>query len=269
MHAVHKNKQGKRKYLYIIVILVAIIVLDPFSVLGFVRGITSTLFLPFNHIGQNLGESFGDSFDVVLHMGDMHRDNQRLIQENQDLRAELMYLTDIKNENNILRTELGLLPRKDFELIYAEVVVRDSLGGDQWVMINVGAENGVKKDMAVIVGAGVFVGYIDTVDQKISRVRLITHPESVVNVVNADSGAEAISRGRYGLSVVVEDIKKGDKVQDGDMFVTSQIGNKFPRGFSVGVAQNVALSNDDLFQRANIIPLVSLDDIRFVSVVKK
>ncbi len=269
MHAVHKNTHKKRKYLFVIVVLGIVLITDPFNILSVLRGTVATLFLPINHITQHIGVSVGRSFDIVVHMGDMYAQNQKLAQENQQLRAQIMQLTDVQKENVALRKEYDLSPRDDFTLIAAEVVVRDALGGDHWVMINRGTKDGVAEDMAVIVGEGIFVGYTDAVDYATARVRLLTHPKSVVNVVNANSGAEALSRGQHGLSIVVEDIKKGDAVHDGDVFVTSQIGNKFARGFSVGTAQNVALSEDDLFQSANIIPLASLSDIRFVSVVKK
>lgn len=269
MHAVHKNTQKKRIYLYIIVFFGVIIIINPFNILGSVRGVASTLFLPVNGVGQGFGTSVRDALGVVVHMGDMHEENQVLLQENQHLRAEIAQLLDMRGENDVLRKELGLAQRGKFDLVHAEVVVRDSVGGDQWIMINKGVDDGIQKDMAVVVDEDIFVGYIDTIDKNTSRVRLLTHPESVVNVVNAKSGAEAISRGQHGLSVVVEDIKKGDEVHDGDMFVTSQIGNKFPRGLSVGTAQNISLSHDDLFQSANIIPMTQLDKIRFVSVIKK
>ena len=269
MHVVHKNRQKKKIFIYIVLIVGVLILWNPFNFLGFLRGVTTTLFLPVNGFGQKVGFSLKENFEVVLHMGDLHEENQMLVRENQELRASLAAFSDVKNENEILRHEAGLSPRDQFDLVQAEVVVRDSLGGDQWVMINKGSRDDITKDMAVVVEGKIFVGYVDLVDYDTSRVRLLTHPDSVVNVANAESGAEAISHGHHGLSVVVKDIKKGDEVKNGDMFVTSQISNRFPRGLGVGTAQNVAISGDELFQSANIMPLVDLGKIHFVSIIKK
>lgn len=267
MQAIHTKKRTKKRYFYILFII-ALIFINPFNIFGPIRSGFSFLFLPLSSFGQNVGAYARNSFAMVFRVGDLHYDNQRLTQEVRQLAAENAQFDDLKNENAKLRTALDLLPRKDFDLIGAEVILRDSLGGDQWIMINKGTHDGIAKDMAVIIDAGTFVGYVDEVDALNAQVRLLTHPESVINVVDAKSNAEAIAHGHHGLSLIVEDIKKDDHVENGDMFVTSQIGHKFPRGLSVGVAQNVTSSDDQLFQSARIIPLAPLEDIRFVFVIK-
>lgn len=269
MHSVHKFKRKKNRYIYIIVIGVALLILNPFNIIGTLRSFGAIAFVPFGNFGSGIGSSAKDAFSIVLHMSDMNQQNQLLSQEVQQLRAQIAMFSDVQNENDVLRSELQLLPRNNFDLVYAEAIARDVLGGDQWIMINKGSNDGITNDMAVIVQDSIFVGYIDSVDQSVSRVRLLTHPESVINVVDSRSGAEAIARGYHGLSLVVEDIKKEDQVENGDVFVTSQIGNRFPRGLSVGTAQNVSLTEDDLFQSAIITPIVPLDSFRFVAVIKK
>lgn len=267
MQAIHIKKRAKNRYFFIAAIVI-IIFINPFNLFGFVHSGFSVIFAPVSIFAQNVGTFAHSSFGMVFHVGDLHADNQRLTQEMRQLVAQNAMLGDLENENAQLRNELDLLPREKFDLVGAEVVLRDAIGGDQWIMINKGSHDGIAKDMAVIIDEGIFVGYIDNVDASSSRVRLLTHPESVVNVVDVENNAEAIARGHHGLSLLVEDIEKDDRVENGDMFVTSQIGNRFPRGLSVGTAQNVQLSDDQLFQGAHIMPLAPLGDVRFVFVIK-
>lgn len=269
MQSIHAHRRKKNKYIYIIIIIVALTIINPFNFLGSARSVFSVVFSPLSSVGHGISLYVRDSLGMVVDMGSLYEKNQELEQEIARLRAENATLADIKKENDLLRSDLALLPKDKHELIGAEVVLRDSLGGDQWIMIDKGSHHDVERDMAVIVGDSIFVGYIDDVDIATARVRLLTHPDSVVNVVSVEGGAEAISHGHHGLSVIVEDIKKDDQVKNGDMFVTSQIGNKLPRGLSVGTAQNISSSPDQLFQSAHIAPLTSLGDIRFVFVVKK
>lgn len=268
-YTTHKPSYKKAKYVFAVVVAIVVMIINPFDVMGHVRHAIATVFVPLNHIGRSIGMLATRAVDVVTHIGTMSADNQRLLEENANLKAQIAGCTDTKKENATLREQMQLSVRDTFQTVSAQVVVRDTLGGNQWMMIDRGRDAGIGEHMAVVTGDSVFVGYIDHVDATTARVRLLTHPESVVNIVDAESGAEAIARGQHGLSVVVEDMQKGDAVRNGDTFVTSNIGTKFPRGLGVGTVQNVTLSEDHLFQSAHIMPFAPLETVRFVSVIIK
>jgi len=267
MQSIHKKKQKKNIFIFIAIVVVFIIV-NPFDMFGSVRSIIMVPFAPLTHLGTNIGAYFFDKSNMILHIGTLYQQNQELSSNVRQLESKNSMLVDVKNENDLLRQNLSLLPREQFNFVGADVVLRDPLGGDQWVTINRGKQDGIEVGMVAVVDEGVFVGHVDEIDRTTARIKLITHPESVVNVVSARTGAEAIAYGEHGLSVVVEDIKKDDDVVDGDVFITSDIGNMFPRGLSVGTVQNMTTSTNNLFQRANIVPLVSLNDLRFVFIIK-
>lgn len=254
--------------MYIVIIFLGMIA-NPFGVMTKIRSGVMVILSPLSNIGYGVGVKYRSAVGLIADMGNLYAQNQELRATVRRLESENAYSMDIKKENQFLRTELDLLPREEYALIGADVIARDSLGGSQWVMIDKGREQGIEENMAVIVDDRVFVGYIDDVNQTVSRVRLITHPDSVVNVVGAKGGSEAIMRGNHGLSAVVEDIKKDDVVENGEMFITSSIGARFPRGLSVGHVQNVSTTEDQLFQKATIIPLVDLGDLRTLFVIKK
>jgi rod shape-determining protein MreC len=268
MDVVHKRKRKKNVYYFVIVIVVVILIVNPFNIVGFLRSFTAEMIMPLKNSGQSFGRTINSSFSVFFNIRDVSDQNQELLQKNQELESQVAQIQDLKRENDHLRNEIGLLPRDAYEIISTEVVIRDNVGGNHWVMVNKGTRDGVEENMAAIVGESVFVGYVDMVDHDVSRIRLLTHPDSVITVVDAKSGAEAVARGRHGLSIIVEDIKKGAEVNNGNMFITSQVGNRFPRGLSVGTGQNISLSEDGLFQSANIIPAADLDSLHFVSIIK-
>jgi len=267
MQVLHKKKRNKNIIFYIIFFLI-FIVINPFNILGFVRNIIMIPFVPVVHQGSAAGSYISDKIDMIFSIGTLYRDNQNLRGAVRQLEAKNAMLTDIKNENDELRSELELLPRDKFKFIGGDVVLRDSLGGNQWVMINRGKKDGVAVGKAVVVGENVLVGVIDEVDNGTARVRLITHPESAINVETARTGAQAIILGSHGLSIAVEDIKMDDDVINGDVFVTSDIGNSFPRGLNIGTVQNILPSTDQLFQKATILPSAPLDKLQHVFVIK-
>jgi len=218
--------------------------------------------------GSVAGSYISDKVDMIFSIGALYRNNQDLQNKAQQLEAKNAMLKDIKNENDKLRNALELLPRDKFEFIGGDVVLRDSLGGNQWIMINRGKRDGVSVGKAVVVNENVLVGIVDEVDSATARIKLITHPDSVINVATARTNAQAIILGLHGLSIAVEDIKMDDDVVNGDVFVTSDIGNSFPRGLSIGTVQNIVSSIDQLFQNATILPSASLEDLQYVFVIK-
>ncbi len=267
MQVIHKKKKKRNIVIYSIIFVVFIVV-NPFNIFGFIRNIIIVPFEPILQQGSNVGVYISDKIDMIFSIGTLYRDNQNLENRVQQLEAQNAMLTDVKNENNELRNALELLPRDEFKFIGGDVILRDSLGGNQWIVINRGKKDGIAIGKAVVVGKSILVGIVDEVDKTTSRIRLITHPESAINVISARTGAQAIILGSHGLSVSVEDIKMDDDVINGDVFITSDIGNSFPRGLTVGTVQNIVPSTDQLFQKATLVPSVSLNNLHHVFVIK-
>ncbi len=267
MHSFHKDKTKKR-FLFAIVILLIFILINPFGIFDFVRAVTLVPLTSLARAGFGSGSYVSERIAMFANIGNLYRENQELAKQLREYKSYKAQLSDIRNENEQLRKELALLPRTHYALVGAEVVLRDPVGGDQWIMVNRGKKDGIEDGMAVIVDGGILIGVIDEINHATSRVRLITHPDSVVNVATERTGAEAIAYGKHGLSVVAEDIKKDDDVREGDVFVTSHIGDNFPRGLSVGTAHDIVPSSDNLFKTAQIIPLAPLHDLHFVFIIK-
>ncbi len=267
MQSLHKNKKKKKIFIYIIIIIL-LIAINPFNMFGFVRSVIMVPLEPLIKMGFGTGSRLSHQMHMIFSIGTLYRQNQELHSRVRQLESENAYLIDVKNENEILRKNVNLLPQGKFELMGAEVVLRNPVGGDQWIVINRGKMDGVEIGNSVIVDEGVFVGHVDEVDHTTARVQLVTNPESIINVVTARSGAQAIAYGNHGISIIVEDIKKNDDVVEGDMFITSDVGNKYTSGLSVGRVQSITTAENNLFQIANVLPLVALDELRFVFIVK-
>jgi rod shape-determining protein MreC len=261
------EKRSSFKIIVVFSLAIFFMVLNPYNFFAPVRSFFSSIFMPLIQVGYLSGNKVGDFLDTLKSIGTLKQDNENLNEENLELKFKINELKDIANENEQLRKELDIETRKDLNLLGAEVVFKDISGKNGWIEIDRGSADGLAKDMPIVVGGKNLVGFVDEVFTNYSRVRLINHPESVVNVVTIESNVEAIAKGEYGISVVVEKINQDAKVEPGMTFVTSQISGKFPRGLSVGVVQNVSSSQGGLFKNARIMSLVDFSKIRFVFVV--
>jgi len=113
-------------------------------------------------------------------------------------------------------------------------VVTSRLGGQSRVMlVDRGASDGVRPDMAVVAWGGA-VGRVVSVERGFARVRLLSDPNSGASGVIVRSRAEGMIVGRGTEPMEMIYVPKYADVVVGDRVVTSGLDGVFPRGFGLG-----------------------------------
>jgi rod shape-determining protein MreC len=174
--------------------------------------------------------------DVVHFFRDVHADtveNVKLRREVTRLSGEYERTRELAQENTRLRRLLGM--REDLvpKSIGASVVT-SRLGGQSRVMlVDRGASDGVRPDMAVVAWGGA-VGRVVSVERAFARVRLLTDPNSGASGVIVRSRAEGMIVGRGTEPMEMIYVPKYADVVVGDRVVTSGLDGVFPRGFGLG-----------------------------------
>ncbi|HLC95066.1 MAG TPA: rod shape-determining protein MreC, partial [Patescibacteria group bacterium] len=224
-----------------------------------IRASLMTITVPIQKVFSVVAFEIGDGFHFFSSIGELKNENERLEKERLRLFAENALLTDIKNENEELRKQLGLLPRETFVLKASAVIGRDVSGLGNWISIDQGSLDGIRKGMPVIVNAGVLIGKVAEVFPSSSRVMLISNPESLINGITLDTDAKGIVKGEYGLSLLFDIVLQADILKAGDTVVTSGLGGDMPRGLLIGTLQEIRLSSDRLFQQASLVSPVPFD----------
>lgn len=267
LQALWKTKSGK-----LAVILfgcAAIFVWNPSYVAFSFRTIFGAAAFPLQNIVAFVGYYTGEVGSFVSSVGQLKRENENLLNENISLKAKNAALADQERENEALRIDAGLLPRDRYDFKAAEVIGRDIASSGSAILLNTGDVAGVRKGMAVVVGAGVLVGRIVETTPFSSRAVLISDSGSAVNAVSGVSEARGVVRGEFGLGLVLDMVLQSDIIKDGDTVITSGLGGDMPRGLLIGTVTTVESSPDGLFQRATLASPVRFDRLRFVSVVIK
>jgi rod shape-determining protein MreC len=202
------------------------------------------------------------------------RDLTSLQQENQQLQQEIAELRgQVLNQQQQIE-ELGVLSSLlDFartnptnRYLAASVIARDPSPFLQYVIINRGSDDGVRRGMPIVTSEGI-VGRVSAVTPSAARIQLITDPEAVVNVRLQPSEAEAILRGSMTGDLFLEQISQEADVQPGELVLTSGLGGGFPANILVGQISGIRSLATDIFQRASVQPIVDFSDLDIVLVI--
>jgi len=245
-----------------------LVFLNPKGIFAPVRNIFATVFYPFEKIFYISSRKLSDTGEFLGSISKLRLENERLIKENNLLTSQLATLTDEKKENENLRRELDLLPRKKYELEAGFIIGQDPQKMGSWLIIDKGSVDGISQGMPAIVFEGIVVGKIGEVSLKSSKIDLLTNSSSSVSAADLNTGAKGIVRGEFGLGVILDMVAQTDALNIGDDVVTSGLGGDIPKGLLIGKIQEIRTTQDKLFQQALVIPQVKYSSLDQAFVIK-
>jgi rod shape-determining protein MreC len=256
------------KIIFIAALFGLLIFINPQIIFSSMRSGLTLVLAPFQKVFYSISLGFENTKEFLGSISQLKRENGKLIKDNQELLAENSLLRDLKNENILLREQLGVLPRDRYDLIASFVVSQDPNGTGNWLEIDKGSRDGVKEGMSVIVSKGILIGRVQEVGAKSSRIILLTNPKSTINVMTLENGTKGVVRGEFGLGIIFDMILQADAIKAGDNVITSGVGGDIPRGLYVGIVQEIRPSDDHLFQQAAVITPLQVSKLQMVFVIK-
>jgi rod shape-determining protein MreC len=206
-------------------------------------------------------------FKTVKDIRKLAQINQMLEIDNRKLIVENSRLKEVENENKILRSQLAFSQdRPAFNLTAAQVIGRDPSNFLQYMTIDKGENNGLRKNMMVI-SQGYLVGKISEINKTSAKVFLITNPSSIVNAMVQESRATGIVKGALGYDLTIEAISQDAKVKTGDLVITSGLGGTYPKGLIIGKIEQVEEKQSAVFKKARITPLIDFTSLEVIFVI--
>jgi rod shape-determining protein MreC len=209
--------------------------------------------------------------DFVANVGSYGRlrdENRDLRAENERLRAELALAREDETRTTELSDLLKIADQLNGDrLIYAAIVARDPSAVRDVVAINRGTRDGVQNGMPVLGKGGALIGTVERSLDSVAWVRLISDPQSRVNVVVQESRALALAVGAADKTPRLEFLPQSASVKAGDTVLTSGLGGSYPAGLLVGRIGKVEGGPADTFKRVRIDPAVRLASLESVAVL--
>ena len=264
------NSISPRTLRYVVAFLF-IIGLILLSLGGVIRPFLGIVMDPFVTAQRWLSERYMavyDFFTLPRDVTELLQRNAQLENELSNLQSQVIQLQEQLRETEVLYSLLDFArSRPQDQYIAAAVIGKDPSPFLHYVIIDHGSDDGVQHGMPVVTQQGL-VGRVAAVTASASRVRLITDPESVVNVRLQGQNEDALAEGSITGDVTLGMVSQNVTLNSGDILLTSGLGGNYPTDILVGQVVNVEKTENELFQTASVQPVIDFAGLRAVLVIK-
>lgn len=204
-------------------------------------------------------QPFKDAYGWVSGLLSARSENDRLREEADSLRSEVVTLRETADENQRLRELLDFTQQpsypQDYRTVPARVIGRSASAWNATITINRGADAGVAMGQTVVSGKGL-VGQISAVTSNSAQVLLIVDHNSHVEAKLQTGSTAGTVVGSVNSLLEMDFVDKNMKVNKNDVVVTSGTGKLFVKGVPIGVVEEAADQEIEYFKRISVTPFV-------------
>lgn len=212
-------------------------------------------------------QAFQDFFNAPSDLVALRQRNAALEGEVANLQAQVVDLQRQVREVEILQALLNFAraqPENKYQA--AEVIGRDPSPFLQYVIVDGGSDDGLRRGMPVVSDQGL-IGRIAEVNPVAARVQLITDPDSAISVRVGPNEVEAVLLGSITGELRLDLIPQDVQIQPGDLVLTSGLGGSYPADVLIGQVTSVQKEATALFQSASVQPKVDFTRLQIVLVI--
>ena len=209
-----------------------------------------------------------------------YQDYTDLLEENEALRLEVAELRQNdrqaqrdREENAQLRTLLGLAEqRRDFVFESATILEHSNTNWMNTLTLNRGTNFGFEVNDCVVSAEGYLVGVISDVGYNWATVLTVVDTDIELGALIFRTSEVAVAEGDFTLMgqqrLKLTYLPQDASLLSGDYIVTSGLGGYYPSGLVIGTVESVKANDDGLAQYAVIAPMLDLDTLTEVFVIK-
>ena len=261
-----------RVLLIAVVVLLGLIIYTATAGGSFLASLLGFVSSPMQSIATDVTGNVTEFLDLDGYSKDELKELVGVLQEEKaQLEDQLVDYETLKQENDQLKTQLGLEEEEpENELRAASVIGRDPNDVFYGFSIDQGTLSGVTQGAPVITDKGL-VGVVTQAYATTSKVTTLLSEDVNVSAVVPSRGESGVissditsaSAGLLRLSYLSNDTQ----VQEGDIVTTSGVGGTYPADVIIGQVQSVQKSENDISNYAVIKPYEDLTSVQDVFVV--
>ena len=262
---------------FFIICFTVVLCLTVFSVVLSASGHAWFLKDAFNVISTPFRAAFNYCADGITGFFDYFTEFDRILKENEQLRAENDELKKLQADLEVLKEEnawlRGFLEVKNhnttFEFTDATVVGKNSSSAHSTLTLNKGSLHGIAEGMVVITGQGV-VGRVTEVGLNTSEVLCVTDISSSIGALVERSAMIGIIEGyyenecRFLYTTGFADISD---ISVGDVIISSGSGSIYPYGLKIGTVTDITIDDGSRSVIATVKSAVDFESISRVMII--
>jgi rod shape-determining protein MreC len=232
-----------------------------------IRSAAGYLVEPVYHVVEWPVRAMRNLFTQFQSRRSLRHENESLREMLLSQEGHLQRLDTLTQENQRLRALFEGTRGQEFDYRFAELLRVDLDPFSHKVLIDRGSDDGVTRGQAVIDGAGV-MGQVEDVHLHYSTVRLISDPNHALPVQINRSGLRTVAFGSGETgSLSLPSVPRAADVREGDLVVTSGLGDRFPGGYPVARVTAIDREEGQTFAQVVAEPLAALDRGREVLLI--
>lgn len=201
---------------------------------------------------------------TLINIRQIKKSNMNLAAENLELYGKLVKLSQLEEENIILKEQLNL-NKKNINAKQAKVIGYD-FQNNRSFLIDKGTNDGITNGATVILKDEIIIGRIADAGYKSAKVQTILDTQTRIAAITLKSRASGLVRG-LGSSVVFDLIAKNKNPETGELIISSGTDGVWPYGFIIGKVKEVKVSDGQIFNTADIDMLIDIPSLINVFVI--
>lgn len=209
-----------------------------------------------------------EAFSWIPNPGALQSENRALRQLNLQLSSEVTRMRKSLIENEKLRSMIDLRERTDMPLVSAEIVGRSSIEMRNYITLDKGAKDEIKRGMAVRTDAGL-VGTVLSTTENYSIVELIKNRNVRVSSEIQRTKLDGILIWQGLDMFLLRNVPATYDVQVGDVVITSNFSNNYPENIPVGQITDISNEPGTLFYRLEVRSFVNFSTMNQVFIIKQ
>lgn len=220
------------------------------------------LFISIKNKAQGNSKYFSD-IDTLI------KENEELKSKNSSLEEQIRELEILKADNETMQEYMNLTQKyAEYETIPAYVINKDVSNLSSTLVINAGADDGVKENMTVIADKGL-VGHIISVAKNTSKVQVIIDAASTVSASISTTDKSVICKGTIenNQTLRASYIPTDAELIQGDNVSTSGIGGIYRKGIHIGVIKEIITTSNVIDRYAIVEPAVDFETVDNVLII--
>lgn len=267
-----KNKIVVTILIILVSVLIAAGVMQITGGKNYLTNAVGILFAPMQSAASWVASSIDDLSVSIWEMRSYKEENERLVNEINNLKRENRSVEEYKAENDRLKALLDLksVQMSEYSTIASRIISYEPNNWNETIVIDKGTVHGVREGSVVVTSGGV-VGQVTETGTTWSRVSAIINLDNALGVRIIRTGEPAIVEGDSELSrdghCKMTFIGKDSSIIVGDLLETSGLGGVYPPGMTVGTVLEIHSDNTGTMQYAVVDPVVDFNNLYEVLVI--